>query len=262
MVRTAEIAREVVATMRATPMHRGDVAKAHESLRTRVAATLEHVGLPDTVAWRVSRQLVFKCDPVLLDNAALCAAVGHQLAEEFRQLQDRHGLSYRQAAEILPKLSLADVDAFVAELRGADRTIARTIFNAAVEAANPQATGRRYLDAYRQVASQIDQLDRSVARTLANATFTARVPRRKALEHFARFTELLHSLNEAPALLRRVARLAFRTDDPTAAAERIVREYQETVATLTASGIDPKVARTVAQSTHFRTAAHSLADGQ
>ena len=258
MSSTEETASATLATMRATPMRRGEVARSHEPLRRQVAQVLEHAGLPATVAWRVSRQLVFKCDVGQLEDAVTCAAMGDRLVQELQQLQRQHGLSARQAAEILPKLSLEDVDAFVIELQGADRTIARTIFNAAVEAANPRATGRRYLEAYQRVASQIDQLDPSVARTLANATFTARTPRRKALEHFARFTELLQQLEQDPALLRRVARLAFRTTDPVAAAERIVREYRDTVARLTANGIDPQVARMVAQSTHFRAAAHGL----
>jgi hypothetical protein len=258
MSSTEEMASALLATMRATPMRRGEVARSHEPLQRQVAQVLEHAGLPASVAWRVARQLVFKCDLTQLDDAATCAAMGRRLVEDLRRLQTQHGLSARQAAEILAKLSPEDVDAFVTELQVADRTIARTIFNAAVEAANPRATGRRYLEAYQQVASQIDQLDPSVARTLANATFTARTPRRKALEHFARFTELLKQLEQDPALLRRVARLAFRTTDPVAAAERIVKDYQDTVSRLTANGIDLQVARMVAQSTHFRSTAQGL----
>lgn len=247
-----ETASALLATMRATPMRRGEVARAYAPLQGRVVQTLEQAGLPLAAAWRVSRQLIFKCDIALLEAPAICADLARRLVGEWRDLQTKHGLSPRQAAEILPKLSSAEVDAFVVDLQVADRTIARTIFNAAVEAADPRATGLRYLRAYQQVASQMDQLDPSVARTLANATFTARVPRRKALEHFARFAEVLRHFEEDPGLLRRVARAAFRTPDPVAAAERIVRDYRETVAKLTATGIAPQIAKTVAQSSHFR----------
>jgi hypothetical protein len=85
---------------------------------------------------------------------------------------------------VLPKLSAGDVEAFLVDLQASDRRIARTIFNAAVESAEPLVTGRRYLLGYRDVAERLRALDPSVARTLANASFTASTPRRKAVEHF------------------------------------------------------------------------------
>lgn len=71
-----------------------------------------------------------------------------------------------------------------------DRRIARTIFNAALQAAQPLATGRRYLAEYRAVAEQLKRIDPTVARTLANASFTASTPRRKAMEHFKQIAEV------------------------------------------------------------------------
>ena len=45
----------------------------------------------------------------------------------------------------LPKLSAKQIEDFFAELKASDASIARTILNAALDAADPLTTGRRYL---------------------------------------------------------------------------------------------------------------------
>ena len=64
-----------------------------------------------------------------------------------------------------PKLSARDAGTFLDELRAADRRIARTIFNAALQAAEPLETGRRYLSEYQGVAEQLQAVEPRVART-------------------------------------------------------------------------------------------------
>jgi hypothetical protein len=122
--------------------------------------------------------------------AAILGAIGQILSREVARLKVRVGLADRQIAEVLPKLSASGVEEFLEELRSTDRRIARTILNAALQAARPLATGRRYLAEYRGVAEQLQRIDPTVARTLANASFTASTPRRKAMEHFKHIAEV------------------------------------------------------------------------
>jgi hypothetical protein len=216
----------LLGTMRRTAMRRGAVTKAQRQLRTRIAQALENRAVPPALARRVSLQLVFKCDNATLGDRAVCSAIGQLLHEELVSLRITHGLSLRQAIGVLPKLSADGVETFLHELRGHDQTIARTIFNAALDAADPLEMGRRYLLAYRDVAAQVDAIDPSMARTLANATFTARRPRTKATEHVARFAALIRRFIDEPAVVRRVARAAFRTTDPVTVSDAVMREYR------------------------------------
>ena len=123
-------------------------------------------------------------------------AVGAILREEIVQLKGRAGLSDRQIATVLPKLSAHQVDVFLEELGKADRTIARTILNAALEAADPLAAGRRFLAEYHSVAGALEAIDPNVARTIANAAFMARAPREKALDLFGRFAKVIQAYKE------------------------------------------------------------------
>lgn len=198
-------------------MRRGAISKAQGRLRQEIAAAIANEGVAAALSERIGLQLVFKFDAADLADRTIWSALGRILREEGAWLRERVGLAERQIAEVLPKLSARDAETFLDELRAVDRRIARTIFNAALQSAEPLVTGRRYLSEYQGVAEQLQAVDPSVARTLANASFTASTPRRKAMEHF----------NDIAAVGAAFARLA-------------------------AQGVECQVARTLAASSRFR----------
>ena len=122
--------------------------------------------------------------------------MGELLRKDFDQLRTRLGLEDRQIVRVLPKLSARQVESFFKELVTKDRRIARTILNAAFDAADPISTGRRFLDEYHHIAEQLDAIDPRMARTLANATFTARTPHNKAVELLKRFSDLMSQFGD------------------------------------------------------------------
>jgi hypothetical protein len=156
------------------------------------------------------------------------------------------GLVDRQIIEALPKLSPQQIRSFLTELRDSDPTIARTILNAALDAAEPLATGRRYLAEFHRVVRELESVDPRIARTLANATFMARVPRMKAMEHFKKFADLMRRFGDDVDFVRPVARASFRARDPIKAAERFIAVYDAVVAALTSDGVESSVARSLA----------------
>jgi hypothetical protein len=131
-------------------------------------------------------QLAFKFHRRDLEGVAVWEAMGAVLRREIESLTSGVGLPERHIIKVLPKLSARDLEEFLAELTNADRRIARTILDAAIDAADPLAAGRRYLAEYRLVARRVHEIDPSLARTLANATFASSVPLRKAMEHIER----------------------------------------------------------------------------
>jgi hypothetical protein len=210
-------AQHLLEGVRRTPMRRGAISSTQGRLKQEIAAAIASQGVAAALSERIALQLVFKFDAVELADCTVWSAIGRILREEVGRLRERAGLAERQIAEVLPKLSARDAETFLDELRAADRRIARTIFNAALQSADPLATGRRYLAEYQGVAEQLQAVDPRVARTLANASFTASTPRRKAMEHF----------NDIAALGAAFARLA-------------------------AHGVECEVARTLAASSRFR----------
>jgi hypothetical protein len=233
-------------------MRRGALPRKKRKRRGDIAVALEAQGLPTALASRMAFQFVFKFSDDELGDHAVWRAVGQLLRQEVARLSHHVGLAERQIVCVLPKLSARQVEDFLDELRADDRRIARTIFDAAIEAAHPVAAGRRYLAEYRDVVEKLHAVDPSVARTLANACFTASAPRRKAMEHFKRFAALLKQFDGDVEFARMLAKAAFRASDPIKAAERIVAGYQSAVAGLTESGVDPNLARTLANSSRFR----------
>src|SRR5262249_10817146 len=126
------------------------------------------------------------------------------------------GLSDRQIDTALPKLSAKQIEAFVAELAQTDRAIARTILNAAFDAADPLTTGRRYLEEYLRVVAELEAIEPGVARTVANAAFSARDPRGKAFDLFQRFSEIVEAYKD----IRRARRLRSYAADARVARKR------------------------------------------
>jgi hypothetical protein len=247
--RKAEALLEIV---RQTAMRHGAVSKPQTRLKADIARSLAAQGTSPELARRVAFQLVFKADEADLADPAVWGELGQILQREAAVLKTRLGLSDRQATAALPKLSAGQIEAFLGELQVADRRIARTILNAALQAAEPLSTGRRYLAEYRGVAEQLQAIDPTVARTLANATFNAGAPRKKAMEHFAQFAELVMKFRDDVAFGRMLAKMAFRAADPIKAAETFIREYQSVIAALSSSGVEVHIARTLARSRRFR----------
>ena len=238
--------------MRQTPMRRGALSERKVERRTEIAAALEAQELPAALAQRVAFQFVFKLHDDELGDHAVWRAAGQILRQEMARLEHHLGLGDRQIICVLPKLSARQVEEFLDELVAADRRIARTIFDAAIEAAHPVATGRRYLTEYQAVAQELHAIDPSVARTLANACFKAGAPRRKAMEHFKDFARLLKKFENDVDFARLLAKAACRAPDPFKAAEDIIAGYHAVVAGLTQSGVDAHLARTLASSSRFR----------
>jgi hypothetical protein len=165
-------------------------------LRDEIAKAIEGQGVPRTLARRFAFQIAVKCESGEWGDRIVWIAIGAILREEIAQLKDCAGLSDRQIATVLPKLSARQVEVFLEELGKADRTIARTILNAALDAADPLTAGRRFLAEYRSVAGELEAIDPNVARTIANAAFMARAPREKAFDLFGRFAKVIQAYKE------------------------------------------------------------------
>ncbi len=170
-------------------MRRGAISKERHQLKERISGAIAAQGVPIALADRIALQVVFKFDGNELNDRAVWAAMGELLRQEIAQLKTQVGLADPQIVRVLPKLSARRVVVFLKELITTNRRIARTILNAALEAAEPLSAGRRYLEQYCHVAEQLDAIDPRMARTLANATFMAGAPRHKAMELLKRFSK-------------------------------------------------------------------------
>jgi hypothetical protein len=232
--------------LRETPMRRGGMSGPKRTLQRAVSLAIEERGVPPRLARRVGGQLVLKFDATQLGNRATWSAIGQRLQGEAERLTTRVGLIERQIIAALPKLSVGQIEHFLEELRAVDAKIARTILNAALNAAEPLPAGRRFAEGFRQVAEQLKELDPRLARTLANATFMARIPHEKAIEHFRQFARLIATFQGDVGFLRTVARAAFRTPDPIRAARQSIAIYRALVAELMGTGVESDVARYLA----------------
>jgi hypothetical protein len=159
-------------------------------------------------------QLALKFRASDLGDRSTCRAMGGLLRRESERLRADVGLVDRQIIEALLKLSPQQTVNFLTELRDSDPTIARTIRNAALDAAEPLAAGRPYVAGFHRVLRELESVDPCIARTLANATFMARVPRIKAMEHFKKCADLIKRFSDDVDLVRTVARASFRARDP------------------------------------------------
>ena len=233
-------------------MRRGALSEGQSRRRSEIAAALEAQDLPGALAQRIAFQFVVKFREDELGDHAVWRAAGQILRQEAARLRHHLGLRESQIIRVLPKLSARQVEEFLNELIAADRRIARTIFDAAIQAAHPVAAGRRFLSEYQSVAQQLQAIDPSIARTLANFCFKAGAPRRQAMEHFKQFARLLRKFEDNVEFARGLAKAAFRASDPLKAAEEIIAGYQAVLKNLTDSGVDPQIARTLANSSRFR----------
>jgi hypothetical protein len=240
-------ARVLLENLRRSPMTRGNkLTEPRRILREAIASAIQREGVPERLAARISRQLVVKFAPPALGGVSTWRGIGQLLQEEIDTLQNTLRLVERQLVVALPKLSAKQIEDFFAELRASDASIARTMLNAALDAADPLTTGRRYLAEYHAVVKQLQRVDHGVARTFANATFMAHAPRAKAMAHFERFAELMMRFRNDVAFVRTVARAASRAPDPIKAAEGFIADYDAVVTELTSQGAEPTVARSLA----------------
>jgi hypothetical protein len=201
---------------------------------------------PQRLAARIAFQLLVKFDSKDLGGVSTWRGIGRLLCEEIARLQNGLGLVDRQVVVALPKLSAKQIEGFFVELKASDPLIARTILNAALDAADPLRTGRRYLTEFHSVVRQFRRLDPGIARTFANATFMAHAPRDKAMAHFERFAQLMMRFRRDVSFVRTVARASFRAPDPIKAAEGFIADHDAIVSQLTSEGVEPSIARSLA----------------
>jgi hypothetical protein len=248
----ARKAKALLATLRQTAMRRGAISGRQGRLKADIAIEIEVQGIPTELAQRIALQLVFKFDIAQLAGRDVWRAIGRLLQKEVERLRAQVGLADRQIVAVLPKLSARQIEGFLEELRAADRRIARTILNAALQAAEPLVAGRRYLAEYRGVAQHLQTIEPGVARTLANASFTAGAPRRKAMEYFKQLADLKLKFQDQGELARTPAKSAFRARDPRKAAETFMSDSRAVIAGLASHGVEAPIAKTLASSSRFR----------
>jgi hypothetical protein len=254
MALEARRAEVLLTRLRRTAMRRGAISRAQGRLKADIASVIRTQAVPAALADRIAFQLVFKFNAAELEDSTTWRAIGQFLNQEVTQLKVGLGLGDRQIVEVLPKLSAHQVQEFLGEIGATDRRIARTILNAAIEAAQPLSAGRRYLAGYRSVVAQLSGVDPRVARTLANATFTARAPLTKALEHFKQFADLMKKFQGDVECARLLTKAAFRAPDPLKAAETFLREYDALAGSLLSNGVEAHTARMLASLRPFREA--------
>ena len=233
-------AKTLLENLRRSPMAIGSrFTERKRILREGIAWAIQQKGVPQRLASRIAFQLFVKFDPKDLGGVSTWRGIGQVLWAEIDRLQNGLGLVERQLVVALPKLSAKQIEDFFAELIARDASIARTILNAALDAADPLTTGRRYLAEFHAVVKQLQRLDPGIARTFANATFMAHAPRDKAIAHFERFAQLMMRFRGDVSFVRTVARASFRAPDPIQAAEGFIADYDAIVAQLTSEGVEP-----------------------
>jgi len=132
--------------VRRTPLAHGRLRDAKAALRWNIARTIEDGGgVPQRLADRIAFQLVFKFGPAAVGDVRTWRALGVLLRRDVDRLKNHVGLVERQIVVALPKLSAQQIEDLLEELRAADPTIARTILNTALDAADPVTGARRYV---------------------------------------------------------------------------------------------------------------------
>lgn len=217
-----------------------------QRLRAHIARTIEDRGVPQRLAARIATQLVIKIHVGELGDPTTWRAIGELLRRESDRLQTHIGLVERQIVVALPKLSARQIENLLDELRAKDPTIARTILNVALDAADPLKASRRYLAQFHEIVQQLKSVDATIARTIANGTFMAHLPRMKAMRHVERYLDLMATFQDDVDFARTVARSAFRARDPVQAAQAFIADYQAIVAELASKGLEPQIARSLA----------------
>jgi len=238
--------RGLLTAIRAGPMKRSNPPRAREALRDSIAVTLKREGVLPQLARRIASQLIVKNVVTALDNRDTWRAVGRQLVAETERLRTRIGLVNRQIVVALPKLTPSEIEDLLESLKHREPSVARTILNAALDAAVPHEMAERYLTEYRRVVASLAHLEPDLARTMANATFMASRPTQKAKHHLRQFDDLVVTFGETDAPTRTLAREACRSQHPQDAAQNFMTNRRRIIARLAAKGSDATIARTLA----------------
>ncbi len=240
-------AKALLERLRRTPMARG--GRLNGGKRTRcaqIARAIEGRAVWPRLAARIALQLVIKFEEADLGTPSTWRAIGDLVRSDVERLQRDLGLVERQIVVALPKLSGEQIAALLKQLGAVDPTIARTVLNVALDAAEPVAAASRYMDQFHRVAEQLTRIDPGIARTIADATFMARIPVRSAITLFKRFAEVMTKIQADVPFARTVARAACRAPHPLKAAERFIGDYEKVVDILTAGGVESSIARSLA----------------
>jgi hypothetical protein len=246
-VSAVDRARTLLENVRRTPMLRGGrLVEQRRMLKTHIETAMINQGVPERLAARIAFQLVFKCAPRQLGDGPVWDALGRQMCEEVDRLRQRLALTDRLIIVGLPKLSADDIERLFGEMRQVDARYGRTLAEAALDGAQPWTTARRYGKAFTDAVRRLTSKNPRVARTLAAAAFRSRHPLANALEYLSRFDTLVQEFERNVGLARTVARAAFIAPDPVRAARKFVRDYRTVVCELTAEGMEPSIARSLA----------------
>jgi len=246
-VNAVDRARTLLENVRQTPMVRGGrLLEPRRLLKRHIESAMIDQGVPERLAARIAFQLVLKCPSRQLGDGSVSNEIGRQVRGEVDQLRARLGFTDRLLAVGVPKLSADDIERLFEEMRGVDARYGRTLAEAALDGAEPWVMARRYGKAFTEAARRLSSENPRIARTLAAAAFRSRHPLANALEYLSRFDTLVQEFEGNVGFARTVAKAAFIAPDPVRAARRFVRDYQSVVRELTAQGMEPSIARSVA----------------
>lgn len=246
-VSAADRARTLLENVRRTPMLRGGrLLEPRRLLKAHIEGAMIDHGVPDRLAARMAFQLVLKCPPKQLDDASVWVALAKRMRAEVDQVRERLTLTDRLLTVGVPKLSADDIERLFEEMRRVDERYGRTLAEAALDGAEPWAMARRYGKAFTAAVRRLTSKNPRVARTLAAAAFRSRHPLANALEYLSRFDTLVQEFEGNVGFARTVAKAAFIAPDPVRAARQFVRDYRTVVRELTAQGMEPSIARSLA----------------
>jgi hypothetical protein len=167
-------AQSILERLRQRPMRSEPLPLDKRLVEGRVAGSLVEEGVPPALALRLAHQLVLRRDLSHEQDPEVWRAMGRVVLREADQLRVYIGLTDYQIATVLPKLSADDVQDLSLWLETTDRTIARTIFAAAIETADPITAGRTYLANYRLALRKAKIMDPTMARAVASLAFRKR----------------------------------------------------------------------------------------
>lgn len=246
-VNAADRARTLLENIRRAPMLRGGRLLGPRCLlKGHIENAMIDHGVPERLAARIAFQLVLRCPSPQLGDGPVWDAIGKHVRGEVDRLRERLQLTDRLLAVGVPKLSADDIERLFAEMRRVDAKYGRTLAEAALDGAEPWAMARRYGKAFTAAVKRLSNKDPRIARTLAAAAFRSRHPLANALEYLSRFDTLVQEFEGNVAFARTVAKAAFIAPEPVRAARQFVRDYQAIVRDLTAQGLEPSIARSLA----------------
>lgn len=240
-------ARTLLENLRRTPMNRGGRMGEPKRLLCRhiEEALIEH-SVPERLAARMAFQFILKFNARDLGDQRVWSALGWLIHDEVRQLQEGLRLVDRLIRVALPKLSVPDIERLFQDMCQVDAPAGRSLAQAALTAADPVGTGRRYAAAFTRAVDRLKARDPRIARTLAAAVFSSRHPVDNALAYLERFHALVDEFQGDYTFARTVAREAFRASDPVRAAKQFVRDYRAIVKELGSDNLEPTIARSLA----------------